>query len=111
MCSGTHAEVTGHDQNKIFGALFGGSLSLLSILVGVFTLALAKAIQLKGGSGALPWYALLVICGISVLATSGVSYCCYKRKGLRYVQIVFPIILFLLGICIPILGLIIFVKA
>jgi hypothetical protein len=98
------------NENNMRELFFNGSLTLMSILLGVFTLALANATYLKGESEAVPWYVLCLISGISVITTSLVCYGCFQHKWTTFIRYAFPVTLFLCGIGIPVVGAIIFFR-
>lgn len=95
------------------GQVFSGSLTFLSILLGIFTFSLVNAIKLRGTyPEAYPWYSLTWITGVSILLSGlicSISLLYHDKLeagGLTVlVTILFFIMLVICGVGVPLIGL------
>jgi hypothetical protein len=97
--------------------LFSGALTLMSILLGVFTFAIVSAIDLKGTyPEAYPWYAVSFFSGLSIVLSSIICISSYfsESESTRWGSVVnclFLIVLIMCGVGIPVMGMWIFINS
>ena len=100
------------------GQLFSGSLTFLSILLGIFTFSLVNAIKLRGTyPEAYAWYSLTLISGVSIVLSALICTMSFfyrnnvnnKTCGL-FITILFSIVLTISGLGVPLIGLWLFLS-
>ncbi len=103
-------------EKDISEKLFSGSLTLLSILLGIFTFSLVNAMKLKGTYPEVyPWYAITAITGTAISLSSIIcilSFFSYhnptSKTRRRSIIVLFVFVLITCGIGVPLIGLWIF---
>jgi hypothetical protein len=97
--------------------LFSGALTLLSILLGVFTFAIVRAMHWKGTyPEAYPWYAVSFFSGLSIVLSSIICISSYfsetgSNRWKSIINALFVIVLIMCGVGIPIMGMWIFITS
>jgi hypothetical protein len=96
---------------------FSGSLTFLSILIGIFTYSLGNALELKGTyPQAYPWYSLTLISGLSAFLTAVICFLLHTYEGEvmprrcnTLVKIFFVFVIASCGLGVPLVGLWVFI--
>ena len=69
-------------MSKLNEKLFSGSLTFLSILIGVFTFTLVNSISSKGTlPDAYPWYTVTIVTGLSLILSSVVCISSFSSNN------------------------------
>ncbi len=103
---------------KKLDQIFSGTQTLISILLGVFTLALMQAITFEGVYPQVKgWYALFITTGSSIILSTVLCIICFFTNGQnispcrkKFVISLFVLILVICGVGTPVSGLIIFMT-